>query len=75
MESPLYTQNFRRTGRLSECLPMRIWAIPRLGHNALGAGRVFDQGAKLVAKSIESGAIFKTDLWHKAGCSRSEGHR
>ena len=36
-----------------------------VGHNALGAGRVFDQGAKLVAKSIESGAIFKTDLWHK----------
>jgi 2,3-bisphosphoglycerate-independent phosphoglycerate mutase len=36
-----------------------------VGHNALGAGRVFDQGAKLVAKSIESGAIFKTELWHK----------
>ena len=30
-----------------------------VGHNALGAGRVFDQGAKLVAKSIETGAIFK----------------
>jgi 2,3-bisphosphoglycerate-independent phosphoglycerate mutase len=36
-----------------------------VGHNALGAGRVFDQGAKLVAKSIETGEIFKTDLWHK----------
>ena len=34
-----------------------------VGHNALGAGRVFDQGAKLVQKSIDSGAIFQTKLW------------
>lgn len=36
-----------------------------VGHNALGAGRVFDQGAKLVQKSIESGAIFQTEIWKK----------
>jgi len=36
-----------------------------VGHNALGAGRVFDQGAKLVSKSIETGAIFKSELWSK----------
>ncbi len=35
-----------------------------VGHNALGAGRIFDQGAKLVAAAIESGAIFGSDLWH-----------
>ncbi|MCR4336182.1 MAG: 2,3-bisphosphoglycerate-independent phosphoglycerate mutase [Candidatus Omnitrophica bacterium] len=34
-----------------------------VGHNALGAGRVFDQGAALVSQSIQSGAIFKTPLW------------
>ncbi len=34
-----------------------------VGHNALGAGRIFDQGAKLVKKAIEDGTIFKTDLW------------
>jgi len=34
-----------------------------VGHNALGAGRVFDQGAKLAQKSIESGAIFETPTW------------
>ena len=34
-----------------------------VGHNALGAGRVFAQGAKLVNKAIESGDIFTTDLW------------
>lgn len=36
-----------------------------VGHNALGAGRIFDQGAKLVNKSIKSGKIFQSDLWEK----------
>lgn len=36
-----------------------------VGHNALGAGRIFDQGAKLVDKSIKSGEIFKTENWNK----------
>ena len=36
-----------------------------VGHNAIGAGRVFAQGAKLVNISIESGKIFKTELWQK----------
>jgi len=36
-----------------------------VGHNALGAGRVFDQGAKLAKASIESGAIFETETWKK----------
>lgn len=34
-----------------------------VGHNALGAGRIFDQGAKLVNRAIESGAAFKGDTW------------
>jgi 2,3-bisphosphoglycerate-independent phosphoglycerate mutase len=29
-----------------------------VGHNALGAGRIVDQGAKLVSQAIASGAIF-----------------
>ena len=29
-----------------------------VGHNALGAGRVFDQGAKLVDRAIQSGSAF-----------------
>lgn len=36
-----------------------------VGHNALGAGRVFDQGAKLVDKSIANGEIFETENWKK----------
>jgi len=34
-----------------------------VGHNALGAGRIFDQGAKLVSNAIGSGDVFKTPLW------------
>ncbi|MBW1771539.1 MAG: 2,3-bisphosphoglycerate-independent phosphoglycerate mutase [Deltaproteobacteria bacterium] len=36
-----------------------------VGHNALGAGRVFDQGALLVNNAIKSGKIFKSDLWRQ----------
>jgi 2,3-bisphosphoglycerate-independent phosphoglycerate mutase len=30
-----------------------------VGHNAIGAGRIFDQGAKLVARAIADGSIFE----------------
>jgi 2,3-bisphosphoglycerate-independent phosphoglycerate mutase len=36
-----------------------------VGHNAMGAGRVFDQGAKLVDQAIASAAIFSTPVWAK----------
>jgi hypothetical protein len=35
-----------------------------VGHNAIGAGRIFDQGAKLVARAIADGSIFEGE---KAG--------
>lgn len=35
-----------------------------VGHNAIGCGRVFAQGAKLVSQSIESGAMFEGDTWN-----------
>ncbi len=34
-----------------------------VGHNALGSGQVFAQGAKLVTQSIESGKIFTSETW------------
>jgi 2,3-bisphosphoglycerate-independent phosphoglycerate mutase len=37
-----------------------------VGHNALGAGRIFAQGAKLVNKALQTGAIFETDVWKQA---------
>ncbi len=35
-----------------------------VGHNALGAGRVFDQGAKLVNRAIAEGTLFTGETWH-----------
>ena len=34
-----------------------------VGHNALGAGRIFSQGAKLVNEAFRSGSIFKGKSW------------
>ena len=34
-----------------------------VGHNALGSGQVFAQGAKLVSNSIESKKMFTSDTW------------
>lgn len=36
-----------------------------VGHNAMGCGRVFAQGAKLVSDSITSGKMFQGDTWKK----------
>ncbi len=36
-----------------------------VGHNAIGAGRVFAQGAKRVNKAIESGEMFTESTWKK----------
>ncbi len=36
-----------------------------VGHNALGAGKIFSQGAKLVNEALHSGAIFQGDAWRK----------
>ncbi len=35
-----------------------------VGHNAIGAGRIFDQGAKLVDQAIESGVIWQ-GVWRQ----------
>ena len=36
-----------------------------VGHNAMGAGRVFAQGAKLVSNAISSGDMYKGATWQK----------
>ncbi len=46
-----------------------------VGHNALGAGRVFDQGAKLVEAAIATGAVFEGAAWKEVvGPCVSGGH-
>lgn len=42
-----------------------------VGHNALGAGRVFAQGARLVNEALASGAVFEGDAW-KAVAARAQ---
>src|SRR3954469_8673800 len=36
-----------------------------VGHNALGSGRIFDQGAKLVAQAIADGKLFAGKGWNE----------
>ncbi|MCL2036126.1 MAG: 2,3-bisphosphoglycerate-independent phosphoglycerate mutase [Oscillospiraceae bacterium] len=36
-----------------------------VGHNALGCGQIYSQGARLVNESIESGKLYESDTWKK----------
>lgn len=36
-----------------------------VGHNALGAGRIFAQGAKLINQALESGELFEREAWRR----------
>ncbi|MDE1920763.1 MAG: 2,3-bisphosphoglycerate-independent phosphoglycerate mutase [Candidatus Omnitrophica bacterium] len=64
MKSKLYTQ-LKAHGTAVGMPSDEDMGNSEVGHNALGAGRVFDQGAKLAQKSIESGGMFETDIWKK----------
>ncbi len=44
-----------------------------VGHNAIGAGQVFAQGAKLVSNSIESGLMFNSDSWKEIASVKDTG--
>ncbi len=46
-----------------------------VGHNALGCGQIYSQGAKLVNESIESGKIYNSETWKAlvAGVKASGG--
>ncbi len=64
MKSKLYTQ-LKAHGTAVGMPSDEDMGNSEVGHNALGAGRVFDQGAKLAKRSIESGAMFETETWKK----------
>ena len=42
-----------------------------VGHNALGCGQIYSQGAKLVNESIESGKLYESGVWKRiaANCA------
>ncbi|MFZ5759601.1 MAG: 2,3-bisphosphoglycerate-independent phosphoglycerate mutase [Thermodesulfobacteriota bacterium] len=44
-----------------------------VGHNALGAGRVFAQGAKLVSEAIAGGSIFAGKAWEEIRRRANDG--
>lgn len=44
-----------------------------VGHNAFGAGRVFAQGAKLVAESIATGQIWQGQAWQEVVATAKQG--
>ena len=43
-----------------------------VGHNALGAGRIFAQGAKLVNKAIEDRSIYQSAAWQSVVAAGEE---
>jgi 2,3-bisphosphoglycerate-independent phosphoglycerate mutase len=42
-----------------------------VGHNAMGAGRVVEQGASLVERAIRTGTMFQTDAWRELVAGRT----
>lgn len=45
-----------------------------VGHNALGCGQIYSQGAKLVQEAIDSGKIFQSQAWREAVAYAKEHH-
>ncbi len=44
-----------------------------VGHNAIGAGQVYSQGAKLVSESLESKAMFESPVWKSLAADALKG--
>lgn len=46
-----------------------------VGHNAIGAGQIYSQGAQLVNESVESGRIFESETWNElvANVDKNDG--
>ena len=45
-----------------------------VGHNALGCGQVYSQGAKLVEESIETGKLYESATWQDLIGNAKDGH-
>ena len=45
-----------------------------VGHNALGSGQIFAQGAKLVSNSISSGKLYEGEGWKKISKNALDHH-
>jgi 2,3-bisphosphoglycerate-independent phosphoglycerate mutase len=65
-ENSLYT-TLRAHGRAVGMPSDDDMGNSEVGHNAIGSGRVFDQGALLVKNAVESGAVFEGEVWKELG--------
>jgi len=45
-----------------------------VGHNAMGAGRIFEQGAQLVGQAIADGSLFAGEVWRTLVKNVLENH-
>lgn len=45
-----------------------------VGHNTMGGGRIFAQGAKLVKQAFDDDSIFASDVWRKVESRGKGGH-
>ena len=64
-DTPLYTQ-LKAHGTAVGMPTDDDMGNSEVGHNALGAGRVFDQGASLVGNAIKTETLFTGDTWNNA---------
>ena len=70
-QTPALDQLFKKYGCLSLAAHGTSVGLPsnsdmgnsEVGHNALGSGRIFEQGASLVQSAIGQGTLFETDTW------------
>ena len=69
LKGPLYTQ-LKAHGTAVGMPSDDDMGNSEVGHNTLGAGRIFPQGAKLVSEAISSGKIFQGKAW-KDICQRT----
>ena len=44
-----------------------------VGHNALGCGQIYSQGAKLVAESIQDGSLYLSETWKDLISNAADG--
>jgi len=64
MKAPLF-RTLRAHGRAVGMPSDEDMGNSEVGHNALGAGRIFDQGATLVQQAIRSGDLYEGATWKK----------
>ncbi len=72
LKEPLYTQ-LKAHGRAVGLPTDDDMGNSEVGHNALGAGRVFAQGAQLVNEAIASGRIFEGSAWQSVNERAGQG--